>query len=281
LTLLEKVDKPLVFMQETALTCAAMSGCAVDQGMAMAWLCLLKNLDPMEAARKYHFFGRVPTMKYDAMLQEFCNKGGVFTVLERTPERAALRMTLDDQTYEVDYEWKEAEISRWPWKDWKDHSKGLKDNWATPTDRKIMLFARLVSDTIKTHFPKVIAGAYTPEEVMDMEGDESGGTSLVVDTEVLPSVEEVMERVKAEAEAVVVEDVPFDDGTPLGEGFATKEQLEQLQELLAELEIGHEVYSVWYAKRHAEHARNLKQEEIQEIVDKLEAVKQQRLSEGN
>jgi hypothetical protein len=275
LTVYEKVDNPLEFTEKMGLPIAALCNCSVDQGPAMALVCLCEGITPLEAQEKYHFISGKPSMKYDAMLREFNNRGGIHTILSRTPKRAAIKLQFEGQEYEASYSWDQAQEDRWPWKDWKDHSKGMKDNWATPTDRKIMLFARLVSDTLKVFCPKVIAGIYTPEELRDIDGERS----VILDAK--PSAEEVMKKLAdAEDESVIVTqdvseqvavDVPFEPET-LGDGFASKAQLESYKRHCERLEVSHEQQEGWLKKRHAEHPRNLKKEQIQEMIDKLASV---------
>ena len=281
LTVYNKVENPLEFTDKMGLPIAALCNCSVDQGPAMALVCLCEGITPLEAQEKYHFIGGKPSMKYDAMLREFNNRGGVHTIVSRTSEKAAIRLQFEDQTYEAEFTWDEAQASRWPWVKWTDHSRGLKDNWATPTDRKIMLWARLVSDTLKAFCPKIIAGIYTPEELQDIQSEQH---SVVLDQK--PSAEEVMQKmakkaiIDAKDESIVVTqdvseqvavDVPFEPEV-LGDGFATKAQLERYREHCERLDVPHVKQEGWLKKRHAEHPRNLTKDQIQEMIDKLAAV---------
>jgi hypothetical protein len=280
LQIYSKVPDPVAYASEMAESVAAMVGCPLQQGRAMAMVCMIESISPLEAQRKYHFIQGKPSMKYDAMLREFNNAGGVHTILARTAEKAGIKLKFEGQEYEAWFTWDDAQQSRFPWKDPDDHSKGLKSNWSTATDRKIMLFARVVSDTLKVFCPKVVSGIYTPEEIQDIPG------SVVVDATVVPTAEEVMRKMAEEAEEDIKDeqepiaseevtvDVPFDIEQPevLGDGFATRAQVEAYKMHCERLDVSHEQQEGWLKKRHAEHPRNLSKEQIQEMIDKLAAV---------
>lgn len=173
LTTYQKVNDPIAFSDSHAEACASLMNCNKHQGKAVALTCLCEGLTPIEFARRYHLVQGKPAMRADAMLAEFrMNHNGDYDIIERSPTRAAIKLTRDGKTFEAEFTWEEAKQSRWPWNDWKDPSKGLKDNWGTPTDQRNMLWARLVSDSFRVFCPELVAGVYTPEELGDViEGE--------------------------------------------------------------------------------------------------------------
>lgn len=171
LAVYSRVDNPIAFAKEMAKTFAAMTGVPLEQGEAVALTCLCEGLTPVDYRRRYHTIDGKPSMRADAMLAEFrLNHGGRHKIVERTAERAALVLIdRDGNEAPCEFTWEEAQQSRWPWKDWKEapEKRRLKDNWATPTDRKALLWARCVSDGLRAVCPELVAGVYTPEEMQD------------------------------------------------------------------------------------------------------------------
>ena len=170
LAVYEKVDNPVTFASEMAETTAALVGCSLSQGKAVALTCLVEGITPLEFKRTYHLIQGSPTMRADAMLAKFRKAGGKFTIVERSKDKAAIELTsAEGDSYKNEFTREEALASRWPWKDWKAPDRQLKDNWATDTDFKAMLWARLVSDSIRAFAPEIVAGIYTPEEMQDAD----------------------------------------------------------------------------------------------------------------
>ena len=167
------VANPVEFCNSMAKAYASLMSCTEEQGKAIALTCMCEGLTPVEFGRRYHLIQGKPAMRSDAMLAEFrLNYGGDYTfdpATDRTPDRAAITL-IDSKKREFKFELTadQAKDARWPWKDWKDQSKGVKDNWATPADRKSMLWARLVSDSLRAVCPELVAGVYTPEEMEDV-----------------------------------------------------------------------------------------------------------------
>lgn len=169
-----KIENPLDFCREFATACASLVSCTEEQGKAIAMTCLCENLTPVEFQRKYHVIQGKPAMKYDAMLAEFrMNHGGDYEMLQRTPEIAEIKLIdAKKREYTFKYTVDDAKASRWPWKDFRAPEKGFKDNWATATDMRNMLWARLVSDSLRVVCPELVAGVYTEEELVDaIEGE--------------------------------------------------------------------------------------------------------------
>lgn len=288
LAIYEKVENPIAFCDAMAETCAAITGCSLQQGKGVALTCLCEGITPHEYARTYHNIQGKSSMRADAMLAHFRTKyGGKHKVVERSATRAAIELVNSDgDIFAADFTWEDAQGSRWPWKDPEDHKKGLKDNWSTPTDQKNMLWARLVSDSIRAFQPEVVAGIYTPEELQDANVVE---TVIKTDAPARLTAAEAMAAAANHTNgngssatdappfeaAENIEDAEYTpaspDQPPAEEGFATKAQIERLNDLRRELNMPVKAWDDALAKRNARTAHGLKVADAQEIIDKLEA----------
>ena len=146
---------------------SGMFGCNQEgQGMVLAMTCYMRGIDPLEFQQTYHIIEGRPTMRADAMLAKFIERGGTFIIRERTDAGCKATFTKDDNKLEVSYTVEDAKKQGICFK--KD-GKTLKDNWEKIP--KQMCWARLVSDTVRTLDPGVNKGTYTPEEVQDFSGN--------------------------------------------------------------------------------------------------------------
>jgi len=160
-----------------------MFGCeTAAQGHVLALECAAKRLPPLALAERYHLIQGKLSMKAEAMLADFHTQlGGAHKILERSPKRAAIEITLDGTTTTFELTWTEAmkEPFVYAGKEsdvvttlaaGKREKLQLKPKYATPRARMQMLWARVVSDAIRAFSPEVVAGHYTPEEVADFDG---------------------------------------------------------------------------------------------------------------
>lgn len=132
-------------------------------GVVLAMTCIQQKITPLEFIQTYHIIEGKPSMRADAMLADFCSKyDGEFTIQERSAERVAIELKRGDKTFPAAFTWKEAQEENYCY--CKD-SKKLKDNWSTPRRRMQMMWARLISDSIRAFCPQVVKGTYTPEEI--------------------------------------------------------------------------------------------------------------------
>lgn len=183
MTVYQRVDNPIAFATDMAKTFAAMTGVPLEQGAAVALTCLCEGLTPVDYRRRYHTIDGKPTMRADAMLAEFrLNHGGDYEIVERSADRAAINLIdKKNRSYPFSFTWEECLQSRWPWRKGKGPGDNpiadIKDNYSTPIDRRNMLWARLVSDSIRAVCPELSAGVYTPEETEDMAASGSQVTA--------------------------------------------------------------------------------------------------------
>ena len=153
-----------------------------EQALALMLVAQAEGMHPAIAATHYHVINGRPTLKADAMLSRFQAAGG--TVNWKTYTDAEVTGTFSHpQGGRVDITWTVAQAQ----------AAGLTKN---PTWRQYprqMLRSRCISEGIRTVYPGVTVGVYTPEEVSDF----APSPRTVVDVE--PQYIEVLPDVELEA----------------------------------------------------------------------------------
>lgn len=166
----DKVRDPIEFMRIVGddIAKCGMFGCStIEQGRILALTCLKKGIDPLSIAERYHIIKGDLSMRSDAMLAGIGQFGGKYRVVRRTADAAEIEITREDDKQRFALTWEEAKAE--PFTKAKDGS--IKENYATPRTRMQMLWARVVSDGVRTMWPEVVTGYYTPEEIADTNGE--------------------------------------------------------------------------------------------------------------
>ena len=153
-----------------------------EQAIALMLVAQAEGMHPAIAATHYHVINGRPTLKADAMLSRFQAAGG--TVNWKVYTDAEVTGTFSHpQGGRVDITWTVAQAQ----------TAGLTKN---PTWRQYprqMLRSRCISEGIRTVYPGVTVGVYTPEEVQDF----APSPRTVVDVE--PQMIELLPEVELEA----------------------------------------------------------------------------------
>lgn len=307
LNVYSKVNDPVVFANEMAIAACSMMNAPVDQGKAIALHALCEGLTLVEMGRRYHWIGGKPSMRADAMLAEFkLNHGGRYTIHERTPEKCSVSFyDAEGVEFKAEVTWEEIKQSRWPWKNWQAEDKVLKDNWATPLDQKAMMFARLVSDSLRAFCPELVAGVYTPEELQDVAAvDAPPHTARPTVAQLAANAQPAATAqpsapagdtvtghvVRAVEETTAGQPEPASEAEPAGEVVANEElsptdpgsinerQVERIDQLFDALGFSAEKRADILAKRSAKVIRNLSAQQAQEVIDRMQAAQQQQLA---
>lgn len=124
---------------------------------ALMLLCRAKGLDPMTAVERYHIVQGRPVMRAEAMLAEFLAAGGRVEWHERSESVASATFS-HPQGGSIQVAWtiEQAKAAGLTGKDaWRQYARQ-------------MLHARCVSEGVRSVFPGVTNGLYTPEEAADM-----------------------------------------------------------------------------------------------------------------
>lgn len=144
---------------------SGMFGCSQQgQGTVLAMSCVMMGKSPLEINQTYHIIDGKLSMRADAMLAKFLERGGRFRIEERSKDRAAATFFKDENELQADYtmaDAREAGIC------FQRGGKTLKTNWRQHP--KAMLWARLVSDSVRALDPGVNMGTYSPEEIQDFD----------------------------------------------------------------------------------------------------------------
>jgi len=296
----ENLDDPLDAVNKLGMSISesGMFGCkSVYQGQILAMACMCERRNPLEVVRTYHMIGGKLSMRADAMLAEFNKQGGVHDILQRTPDIAEVKLTLGNQSQTFSLSFEEAQQEPFVWgKNDKQGNRQLKDNWATPRSRMQMLWARVVSDGVRTMRPGIVAGYYTPEEVGDFseavrpalspEGEKRRKELETKQTDQV--VQDVKERLSAnQCEVIDVECEPVqsvaptppqmntDDRPEAEKQIVTEEQLQEMMQLLQALGMSPEEWRARLNNEYnAESARELSQEQGDRLIVQLKELHQ-------
>jgi len=295
LTVYDNVQDPIAFVERfgTMIAKSRMFGCENEaQGQVLAMACLAEKQNPIAIKRTYHIFDGNLSMRADAMLANLRNRGGKHKVIARTAERAEIQIEYEGEVLIESLSWEEAKGEPWPHR--KD-GKGLKVNWATPRARRQMLWARVVSEGVHTIAPEIVAGFYTPEEVVDFDQVEDKAKEpvdveqLIRDTAAKAAGEQARQVNETEsepidAEFVVVPDPPEKDepsaevkseAGPEAEadlvGGSTAEQRSRLRQLFDSLGATEDQVKKALQKRGAKSFRQLSSDQTAELIGILEA----------
>ena len=175
---------------------SGMFGCSQQgQGLIIVMTCVHEKITPLQFIERYHIINGRPSMRADAMLARFLEMGGRFELVERSSEMASANFVYKNAQYGSRLTWDEAKNEPFT----KDKNGNIKSNWATPLIRKQMLWARVVSDGVRTVCPGVNQGSYDPEELTDLGSDRK---YVECDPEPMRSVQ------KVESEPVAYDVVP-------------------------------------------------------------------------
>lgn len=245
----------------------------VAQGCVIATHCFSTETPLLEYQRRNMLIGNRPGIPYDAMVAAFQEAGGEIVVVEKSPGAARLKLIYKGKETAFALTWEEAKQEPFCYGkkgvgeaeilailktgDEKAIAAILKPKYASPRSRAIMLWARLVSDAIRTVCPMANFGQYTLEEIEDIGTDGASPAALSVGKPVVstppavastpkpqpvPAVATVPPAVvQSPAAAVdpIAEELPpgDDTGTQIDVGGpATDQQRVAALELLNELE---------------------------------------------
>ena len=150
----------LTEMQAYAKSIVASGFCGFSKPEEVVTLALIAQDEGRSigsVARDYHIIKGKPTLKADAMLARFQSAGGKVDWQEVSDTRCAAAFS-HPSAGSVTIDWT-IEMAK---------KAGLTGNPTWQKFPRAMLRARVISEGIRTTFPAVICGTYTPEEVEDM-----------------------------------------------------------------------------------------------------------------
>lgn len=150
------------------------------QGAVVVLACRQSGMNLMEFRETYHIIHSTPSMRADAMLARFVEMGGTYELKARTAEEARAVFEFRGCKGEFCLTWDDAQKEPFIYKQEKGTTENdivaklaagvkpeIKAKYSTPRARMQMLWARVVSDGVRTVCPQANKGTYTPEEVDD------------------------------------------------------------------------------------------------------------------
>lgn len=157
---------------ERMAACIAQSGLfgvkSPVQALALMLIAQAEGLHPATAARDYHVIQGRPALKADAMLARFQAAGG--KVEWHAYDDTAVSGTFSHPAGgKVSIEWTIEQAKR----------AGLTGKEVWKQYPRAMLRARVISEGIRTVYPGVLSGMYTPEEVRDFDAAPAPAGSVI------------------------------------------------------------------------------------------------------
>jgi hypothetical protein len=130
-----------------------------EKALALMLLCQSEGLHPMTAVRRYDLIQGTPTMKSEAQLAEFYQRGGAVVWMQRTAEVCEAKFLHPRHC-------PDGVIIKWTMEDARRAGLTNKDNWKHYPRQ--MLAARVISEGVQTVDPGAGLGMLTPEEAIDV-----------------------------------------------------------------------------------------------------------------
>ena len=158
------------------------------EGFIVVATCIQEGMSLLKFSERYNVICGRCSMKAEAMLANLLDLGGSYKIISRTEESAAIEVNFRDASFTARLDWTDAQKETYTRQ--KD-GRALKDNWSTPRRRMQMLWARVVSDGVRTVCPNATRGTYTPEEIQDFEPREPrtiNDEGAVIDSKALPDM---------------------------------------------------------------------------------------------
>ena len=130
----------------------------IEEAISLMLLAQAEGMHPAKAAQRYHVIQGRPALKAESMLAGFQAAGGKIAVDEKTDTRVAVWFSHPTAC-------PEPVLIDWTMDRAKKAGLTGKDTWNKYPRQ--MLYARVVSEGVRTCYPGVLDGMYTPEEVAE------------------------------------------------------------------------------------------------------------------
>ena len=187
----DQIQDPGEFIKQLGISIlhSEMFGCTnASQGAVLALECMARKTPPMQLAERYHIIHGRLSMRADAMLADFRERGGTHKIVERTADAAEVELTSSGESQRFRLTWIDAQQEPFVYvgkesaivdklASGRTNDLMVKPKYRTPRSRSQMLWARVVSDGVRAMCPEVVAGYYTPEEMGDVEDADTVATS--------------------------------------------------------------------------------------------------------
>lgn len=150
------------------------------EGFVIGITCQQEGMTLLQFKERYHVMMGQVTIKSEAMLANLLELGGEYEIQARTPDRVAIKLTYKKASFLSEIKWEDIKDEAYTrankdanGRNYADNvpieQRRYKDNWSTPRRRMQMMWARAVSDGVRTVCPLATRGHYTPEEAIDFD----------------------------------------------------------------------------------------------------------------
>jgi hypothetical protein len=145
-------------------------------GYMIASLCYQEGISYLEFSEVYNWMHGCASMKADAMLAKFCDRGGKYEVVSRTAEKAEIKVDFQGTVSLFSISWEDVKNEPFT----QDRNGKTKSNYATPRKRMQSLWSRAVSDAVHTVCPQACKGNYTAEEAETFVNEDEPAASAAI-----------------------------------------------------------------------------------------------------
>ena len=136
---------------------SGMFGCQkIEQGQVLALACATERQSPFEILRNYHLMDGRLSMRSDAMLAKYRERGGKVIWKQVDDKAAVAQWIYDGNDLTLSYTLEEARAAGY-----------IKPRSAWEKTPGAMLRARLITTAVRMLCPEAVVGCYTPEEIID------------------------------------------------------------------------------------------------------------------
>lgn len=145
------------------------------EGFVIAAMCHQSGMTFIEYMQTYHLIKGKVSKRADAIQADFQRTGGKVKIVQRDADGAVVELEKDGTKFKSACLWKDCLLEPFVYKGGMDDLKKpeaqrvVKENYATPRKRSQMLWARAISDGVRAVDPASVQGAYTPEELEDID----------------------------------------------------------------------------------------------------------------
>jgi hypothetical protein len=142
-----------------------------ESALAIMLVAQSQGLHPVQAMADYHNIQNKPSLKTDAMLARFQQKGGSVEWITHTDQEVKAKFS-HPQGGTLELSWTMAMA--------KAAGLSHKDNWKQYP--RAMLRARVISEGVRAIYPAVLGGMYAPEEVADFDAKPPKAAPVVTES---------------------------------------------------------------------------------------------------
>ena len=206
-------------------------------------------------ARDYHIIKGRPSLKADAMLARFQEAGGKVKWNELTDTRCSADFTHQSSgTFTLEWTIDMAKKA------------GLTSNSTWQKFPRAMLRARVISEGIRTSYPAVICGTYTPEEIEDMQEEEPKKPAQSSVTKETPT--QKPSRMKADDSAIVDAEIVAPTDVP----DKSKEYTVRLKKFYSENPEAFKVLSEWMESQGWKSSKDVPAERYEDVYKQMDYI---------